>query len=157
MNYQRTLKYALLFSTLSFFYITIILILARFVFDGPPQVKPISLSRETWLFLTLTLAPLLETFLFVAVGSIHVNEVITAKERFSQYLVSSAIFMVLHLPAGVHSALLVTVPGLIFGYAYFYAGKSGKESYWLCALAHFLHNLLAIVADLGAEKLGIPG
>lgn len=103
-----------------------------------------------YIFVAVCVAPLVETLIFMFIAALL--------ERFQPSVklwVSVLIFGLAHIASGVIKCFLVLWPGFVYAYAYFYLGRTGKESYWTAAIGHFIHNgalLLGISAFEGAIR-----
>jgi membrane protease YdiL (CAAX protease family) len=85
-------------------------------------------------------APLIETCIFLLV-----DIVLKEKSKVIKLFVSCFLFSVLHYSDGIAKIVFTIVPAFIYGYAFFYFGRTRKEGYWISALGHMLNNLFGIL------------
>lgn len=97
-------------------------------------------SSNKWLFFAISvfIAPFLETYIIVICNIVLEN---TSKAK--KLIISGLIFALVHFVTDAEKVLLVAIPIVVFCYGYYYLGRTRKESYWIAATTHFLHNFVA--------------
>ncbi|WP_211472515.1 CPBP family intramembrane glutamic endopeptidase [Collimonas humicola] len=98
-------------------------------------------SSNKWLFFVMSIfiAPFLETYIIVIC-----NIVLENTDKAKKLVISSLVFALVHFVADIEKVLSVAIPAVVFCYGYYYLGRTRKESYWIAATTHFIHNLVVV-------------
>lgn len=135
MNWQRIVKGAILCAIFSIVGGLVISAVSYFVFGASAGHQDAIEHPFLYAFVAVGIAPFVETLLFLAIDVFSKN-----LRSWIRLGISVAAFSLMHIAGGPIKALLVLWPGLVCAYAYFYIGKTRKESYWTSSIAHSLHN-----------------
>lgn len=142
MNRKRILKNSLLCAAWSIAGGLAISAISYFLFGASASDNDAVEHYAFYAFIAIFIAPFVETLLFTVVDVL--SRRLPQQARLG---IAAIAFSLMHFSGGPIKCLLVLWPGLVYAYAYFYLGKSRKESYWTCALSHLINNavLLATV------------